>query len=364
MFGVFHGQWPVVIVPRSSRITSTTSASGAPCSRARKGPVTPSAKTSSSWCSGHHAGRPVADRAVHCPARPMATSPKTWRASETLRLVESQMKLHRPAVADICERIQQTLTERAAPQLTGVFDVGTDSAAELLLVAGSPRSCGPPGAKCARISLLLLRVPGAATVPPAWWRAAERRHPDSNEMNDSGDCARASSLVTPTWARDFAHHARLPRPGPGRLARGQLGDRVRRPRIASRVAGQPNQCAASYSSITFSGMRPRSFTLIPADLAHLRISALRSATGGAAAALPGPGPSLACVLLVGRQYLPQLGGVLLVQVESRRRGHRRRRRRSPRPCRRPCHQPAELEPSAPWVVSFRFVHFSCPNGTG
>ncbi|WP_222721444.1 IS110 family transposase [Actinomadura sp. HBU206391] len=37
---------------------------------------------------------------------------------------------------DIHERILQTLTERAAPELTSVFGIGSDSAAELLIVAG------------------------------------------------------------------------------------------------------------------------------------------------------------------------------------------------------------------------------------
>jgi transposase len=73
---------------------------------------------------------------AHCTSLPFdAMSTPRDAAYYTLRtLARRHQELSKEI--DIHQRILQTLTERAAPQLTSVFGIGADSAAELLLVAG------------------------------------------------------------------------------------------------------------------------------------------------------------------------------------------------------------------------------------
>lgn len=73
------------------------------------------------------------DRCADLPYESMSTP--TDAAYYTLRTLARRYR-HLSQEIDIQERILQTLTERAAPQMTSVIGIGADSAAELLIVAG------------------------------------------------------------------------------------------------------------------------------------------------------------------------------------------------------------------------------------
>ncbi|WP_433467044.1 IS110 family transposase [Spirillospora sp. CA-128828] len=77
--------------------------------------------------------RPLIERCADLPFESMTTPADAARY--TLRTLARRYRQLGQEI-DIHERILQTLTARAAPQLTSVIGIGADSAAELLIVAG------------------------------------------------------------------------------------------------------------------------------------------------------------------------------------------------------------------------------------
>lgn len=89
----------------------------------------------------------------------------------------------------------------------------------------------------------------------------------------------SSERAAAAWAHQWRRKRRARGASAGTGNGGRMWERQNQRPVSSRrraADGEPGQLAASYCSITWAGMRPRSLTLMPLFLAQARISALRS----------------------------------------------------------------------------------------